>query len=61
MTTTLMPMGGALDEIKRPDVLQEFLRRAGGRKARILIFPQASAQHNPQSVELLSRSARRMP
>ncbi len=46
MTTTLMPMGGALDEIKRPDVLKEFLRRAGGRKARILIFPQASARRD---------------
>lgn len=41
-----MPMGGALDERKRPAVLMEFLRRAGGRKARILILPQASARRD---------------
>ncbi len=44
--TTLMPMGGALDERKDPAVLMEFLRRAGGKKARILIFPQASARRD---------------
>lgn len=41
-----MPMGGALDERKRPAVLMEFLRRAGGKKARILILPQASARRD---------------
>ena len=46
MTTTLMPMGGALDERKDPTVLQEFLRRAGGKKARIVILPQASARRD---------------
>lgn len=46
MTTTLMPMGGALDERKDPAVLMEFLRRAGGRKARIVILPQASARRD---------------
>ncbi|HMX19901.1 MAG TPA: cyanophycinase [Anaerolineales bacterium] len=45
-TTTLMPMGGALDERKDPTVLQEFLRRAGGKKARIVILPQASARRD---------------
>ena len=44
--TTLMPMGGALDERKDPTVLMEFLRRAGGKRARILIFPQASARRD---------------
>jgi hypothetical protein len=29
MTTTLMPMGGALDERRHPEVFLEFLRRAG--------------------------------
>ncbi len=46
MTTTLMPMGGALDERKDPAVLMEFLRRAGGKKARIVILPQASARRD---------------
>ncbi len=44
MTTILMPMGGALDERRHPEVFLEFLRRAGGAQARILIFPQASAR-----------------
>ena len=44
--TTLMPMGGALDERKDPAVLKEFLRRAGGKRAKILIFPQASARRD---------------
>jgi cyanophycinase len=35
-------MGGALDERKDPAVLTEFIRRAGGKKARIVILPQAS-------------------
>lgn len=43
---TLMPMGGALDERKEPAVLMEFVRRAGGKGARILIFPQASQRRD---------------
>lgn len=43
---TLMPMGGALDERKEPAVLMEFVRRAGGKHARILIFPQASQRRD---------------
>ena len=56
MTTTLMPMGGALDERKDPAVLMEFLRRAGGKKARILILPQASARRDTgrEYVEMFS-------
>lgn len=46
MNTILMPMGGALDEAKKPEVLMEFLRRAGGGEARILIFPQASERRD---------------
>lgn len=41
-----MPMGGALDEVKKPEVLMEFIRLAGGRKARVIIFPQASARRD---------------
>lgn len=43
---TLMPMGGALDERKEPAVLMEFVRRADGRRAHILIFPQASQRRD---------------
>jgi cyanophycinase len=39
---TLMAMGGALNR-KKPVVLREFVRRAGGTEARIAILPQASA------------------
>jgi cyanophycinase len=39
---TLMAMGGALNH-KKPTVLREFLRRAGGERAHITILPQASA------------------
>lgn len=46
MTTTLMPMGGALDERKEPAVLMEFLKRAGGKRARIVILPQASQRRD---------------
>lgn len=46
MKRTLMPMGGALDETRKPEVLMEFVRRAGGKKARIVIFPQASARRD---------------
>lgn len=43
---TLMPMGGALDEMKKPEVIQEFIRRAGGNRARIVILPQASVRRD---------------
>lgn len=39
---TLMAMGGAIN-MKNPEVLQEFVRRAGGTTARIVILPQASS------------------
>lgn len=39
--TTLMPIGGN-ESHKKPIVLQEFLRRAGGENADIVIFPQPS-------------------
>lgn len=44
--TTLMPMGGALDEVKKPEVLMEFINRAGGKRARIVILPQASQRRD---------------
>lgn len=44
--TTLMPMGGALDEWKKPEVLMEFLKRSGGGRARIAILPQASQRRD---------------
>lgn len=40
--TTLMAIGGAIHP-QKPTVLQEFVRRAGGVSARIVILPQASA------------------
>lgn len=39
--TTLMPIGGN-ENHKKPIVLQEFVRRAGGENADIVIFPQPS-------------------
>ena len=39
--TTLMPIGGN-ENHKKPVVLQEFVRRAGGENADIVIFPQPS-------------------
>ena len=39
--TTLMPIGGN-ENHKKPVVLQEFVRRAGGENANIVIFPQPS-------------------
>ncbi len=39
--TTLMPIGGN-ENHKKPVVLQEFVRRAGGEHADIVIFPQPS-------------------
>jgi len=41
--STLMAIGGAINRTA-PTVLQEFLRRAGGSKARIAVLPQASTQ-----------------
>ncbi|GAB4492232.1 MAG: cyanophycinase [Anaerolineales bacterium] len=40
--TTLMAIGGAINP-KKPTVLEEFIRRAGGDLARVVILPQASA------------------
>lgn len=39
---TLMPIGGSVDA-EHPRVIQEFITRAGGAEARIVILPQASA------------------
>jgi cyanophycinase len=39
--TVLMPIGGN-ENFKKPVVLQEFVRRAGGENADIVIFPQPS-------------------
>ncbi|MEJ5226160.1 MAG: hypothetical protein WHV44_16990, partial [Anaerolineales bacterium] len=39
---TLMAIGGAMD-MEHPVILQEFIRRAGGPGARIVILPHASA------------------
>ncbi len=39
---TLIPIGGNINK-KEPRVLLEFIRRAGGRKARIAVLPQASS------------------
>jgi len=40
---TLMPIGGAINH-ENPDIMREFIRRAGGSAARIVILPQASAE-----------------
>ncbi len=40
--TTLMAIGGAINK-ENPVVTREFLRRAGGENARIVILPQASS------------------
>jgi cyanophycinase len=42
---TLMPIGGN-ENHKKPIVLQEFVRRAGGENADIVIFPQPSVLEN---------------
>jgi len=39
--TTLMAIGGAVD-FEEPIIFKEFVKRAGGSKARIIILPQAS-------------------
>lgn len=39
--TTLMAIGGAVD-FEEPVIFKEFIRRAGGAKARIVVLPQAS-------------------
>lgn len=39
---TLMPIGGAMDK-EDARIMREFVRRAGGKRARIVILPQASA------------------
>jgi cyanophycinase len=40
--TTLMAIGGALD-LEDPRIFQEFIKRAGGKDARIVVLPQASS------------------
>jgi cyanophycinase len=42
MMTTLMAIGGAVD-FEEPMIFEEFIRRAGGTNARILVLPQASS------------------
>ena len=39
--TTLMAIGGAVD-LEEPVIFEEFVRRAGGEKAKIVVLPQAS-------------------
>lgn len=61
--TTLMPIGGN-ENHKKPVVLQEFVRRAGGENADIVIFPQPSILKDTGKdyanlfLELGARSAR---
>jgi cyanophycinase len=61
--TTLMPIGGN-ESHKKPVVLQEFVRRAGGTHADIVIFPQPSILEDTGNeyaalfLELGARSAR---
>jgi len=40
--TTLMAIGGALD-FEEPRIFQEFIKRAGGANAKIVVLPQASS------------------
>ena len=40
--TTLMAIGGALN-VEEPRIFEEFIKRAGGRDARIVVLPQASS------------------
>jgi hypothetical protein len=40
--TTLMAIGGALN-MEEPRIFQEFIQRAGGKGARIVVLPQASS------------------
>lgn len=60
---TLMPIGGN-ENHKKPIVLQEFVRRAGGENAEIVIFPQPSILRETGNVyarlflDLGARSAR---
>jgi len=43
--TTLMAIGGAVD-FEEPSIFKEFIKRAGGAKARIVVLPQASGLKN---------------
>jgi cyanophycinase len=43
--TTLIAIGGALD-FEEPSILEDFIKRAGGAKANILVLPQASSVAN---------------
>src|SRR5512139_2362165 len=40
--TTLMAIGGALN-VEEPRIFEEFIQRAGGKEARIVVLPQASS------------------
>ncbi len=40
--TTLMAIGGAMD-FEEPGIFEEFIKRAGGAKANIVVLPQASS------------------
>ena len=40
--TTLMAIGGALNA-EEPAIFQDFIKRAGGKDARIVVLPQASS------------------
>lgn len=58
---TLMAIGGAID-LNNPVVLQEFVQRAGGNTARIVVLPQASAlaetgEHYTTSLQALGASS----
>ncbi|HXD11823.1 MAG TPA: cyanophycinase [Anaerolineales bacterium] len=43
--TTLMAIGGAVD-FEEPSIFREFIERAGGAKAKLVILPQASGLKN---------------
>lgn len=43
--TTLIAIGGAVD-FEEPIIFEEFIKRAGGAKARIVVLPQASGLKN---------------
>lgn len=42
---TLMAIGGALD-VEEPFIFKEFIRRAGGKRSKIVVLPQASGLKN---------------
>ncbi|HET7763154.1 MAG TPA: cyanophycinase [Phycicoccus sp.] len=42
-TPTLMVIGGAEDRVGRASLLREFVKRSGGRRARLVVIPTASS------------------